>query len=313
MCRDCFLDWHQDADQADPIQRRSELREHGWGEIIRAGTAKLPAEYKSQFTEQMEKCKETDFDKDVQGIVKKHCVYMMHTMERELDLHFLDAIFFRNAWDFEDAEWSRLIDERSKEFGITTEEAFEQLKAMKLKHAETASAAKACTKMAKKISRDEHKRLLKEAIAKTRDEVTAMLPDHREKYDKMVAMLNKYQADNHELLQREGAAAKAQAVALDAAMLYQSNVARFTGFVTALGHNVGWTPDGYVIIEKAPDFSRQVARSAPSEGVRSAGSPAQASPIFAQPVAMPSAAPVYQQPPFRSAVESIVPETQPEN
>ena len=56
---------------------------------------------------------------------------------------------------------------------------------------ETASAAKASTKMAKKISRDEHKRLLKEAIAKTREEVTAMLPDHREKYDKMVAMLNK--------------------------------------------------------------------------------------------------------------------------
>ena len=77
------------------------------------------------------------------GIVKKHCVYMMHTMERELDLHFLDAIFFRNACDFEDAEWSRLIDERVQEFGISTEEAFQQLKAMKAKNAETSSAAKA--------------------------------------------------------------------------------------------------------------------------------------------------------------------------
>ena len=38
------------------------------------------------------------------------------------------------------------------------------------------------------------------------------------------------------LLNREQAAVKAQAVALDVAMLYQSNVARFTGFVTALGH-----------------------------------------------------------------------------
>ena len=55
--------WHQDADKADPIQRRSELREHGWGEIIRAGTAKLPTQYKSEFAQQMEKCKATDFDK----------------------------------------------------------------------------------------------------------------------------------------------------------------------------------------------------------------------------------------------------------
>ena len=185
------------------------MREHGWGEIIRAGTAKLPAEYKSEFAEQMEKCKATDFDKDVEGMVKKHCVYMMHTMERELDLHFLDAIFFRNAWDNEDKEWARLIDERVQEFGISTEEAFQQLKAMTAKNAETSSAAKASTKMAKKISREEHKRLLKEAIAKTREEVTAMLSDHEEAYNKMVTMVNKYQADNIELLQREEAAAKA--------------------------------------------------------------------------------------------------------
>ena len=78
-----------------------------------------------------------------------------------------------------------------------------------------------------------------------------MLPDHREKYDKMVGMLNKYQADNHELLEPEKAAAHAQAVAFESAMQYQSNVARFTGFVTALGHNVGWTPEGYAVIERA--------------------------------------------------------------
>ena len=188
-----------------------------------------------------------------------------------------------------------------QEFGITTEEAFQQLKSDESHwNAETSSAAKASTKMAKKISRDEHKRLLKEAIAKTRDEVTAQIPDHREKYDKMVAHLNKLQADNLELLEREKAAAHAQAVALESAMQYQSNVSRFTGFVTALGHNVGWTPEGYAIIEKAPDFSRQVAQSTPSEGGRSAGSPGMGSPIFAQPAPMPSAPSVYQQPPFRS-------------
>ena len=77
-----------------------------------------------------------------------------------------------------------------------------------------------------------------------------MLPDHEEAYNKMVGMLNKLQADNNELLQRERDSARAQVVALESAMLYQSNVARFTGFVTALGHNVGWTPDGHAIIEK---------------------------------------------------------------
>ena len=34
-----------------------------------------------------------------------------------------------------------------QEFGISTEEAFQQLKAMKAKNAETSSAAKASTKM----------------------------------------------------------------------------------------------------------------------------------------------------------------------
>ena len=96
-------------------------------------------------------------------------------------------------------------------------------------------------------------------------------------------------------------------------MQYQSNVSRFTGFVTALGHNVGWTPNGYVIIQKAQDFSRQVAQSAPSEGGRSDGSPNMGSPIFAVPAAMPAVSPVFQQPAFRSALEPIVPETQPEN